>query len=258
MWGIFLESVVVFKNYMGFHGHHFLAFLYLALLIYLWIAEKDKVKRVLFVYVPSFLLLCFFCPVFRIIFVAVFDDADTYYRLLWLLQMSLVSSYGILKLCGKYRRIGLPVACVLVILCGNYVYDSEYISKAQNAYHLPAEAIEIADMITPAEGESRINVLFPADLIYYIRQYDTNIQMPYGREMLIANWDYDHDMYEAMEECEVIDTEHFVELTRQHYCSYVVLKEDRKCKEPLLDYEFEEYGRVADYIIYKDVSEMFQ
>ncbi len=28
MWGIFLESVVIFKNYMGYHENHFLAGIY--------------------------------------------------------------------------------------------------------------------------------------------------------------------------------------------------------------------------------------
>ena len=35
MWGIFLESVVIFKNYMGFHQYKFLAGLYLLVLLYL-------------------------------------------------------------------------------------------------------------------------------------------------------------------------------------------------------------------------------
>lgn len=254
MWGIFLESVVVFKNYMGFHERGLLGFLYLAILLYLWIAEKDKLKRILFVYVPSFLLFCFFCPVFRMIFVALFDDADTYYRLLWLLQMSMVSTYGMVRIVGRHRRGGLVLMCAVVILCGKYVYGSSYITKAENAYHLPSEVIELVDEIAPGEGESWINVLFPADCIYYVRQYKTNIHMPYGREMLIAKWDYSNDMYSAMEECEVIDTPSFVELTRANYCLYVVLKKDRKLKEPLTDYKYEEYGRVGDYVIYRDMT----
>mgnify|MGYP001129649354 CR=1 FL=1 len=44
----------------------------------------------------------------------------------------------------------------------------------------------------------------PADQGYYIRQYETAINMPYGREMLIARWDYYNDLYEAMERAEVI------------------------------------------------------
>ncbi len=39
MWGIFLESVVIFKNYVGFHQYKFLFVIYLFFLFYLLLAE---------------------------------------------------------------------------------------------------------------------------------------------------------------------------------------------------------------------------
>ncbi len=96
MWGIFLESLVIFKNYVGYHQYKFLFVIYFLFLLYLWLAEKEKRLRVVFVYVPTLLLVCFFCPIFRKAFVALLDDAEIYYRLLWLLQMSIVSGYGML------------------------------------------------------------------------------------------------------------------------------------------------------------------
>lgn len=254
MWGIFLESVVIFKNYMGFHENHFLAAIYLFTLLYLWLAEKDRPRRAIFVYAPTLLLLLFFCPLFRKVFVRVLEDSETYYRLLWLLQMSIVSAYGLIKLMGRHRKIGLFVACLMIVACGDYVYDSEHISRAQNAYHLPQEAIEIVDLIEPEEG--RITVLVPAELIYYIRQYSTDIELPYGREMLISRWDYYHALYEAMEEAETIDTPSFVEAVRayQYPCAYVILKEDRSISEPLTDYGFSVYGQVGEFVIYRDMT----
>ena len=250
MWGIFLESVVVFKNYMGFHENRYLVGIYLFMLLYLWLTEKNKQRRAIFVYAPTLLLLLFFCPLFRKVFVRLLEDSETYYRLLWLLQMSLVSAYGIIKLCGKHRRIGLAVMCVAIAACGNYVYGSQYIKKAENVYHLPQETIDIVDLIEPEEG--RITVLVPIDLVYYIRQYSTNIELPYGREMLIARWDYYHAMYEAMEKAEVIETSTFVELAREYPCAYIVLKEDRKITEPLTEYGYVLYDRVGEYLIYQD------
>ena len=252
MWGIFLESVVIFKNYMGFHENGYLAGIYVFVLLYLWLTEKDKRRRAVFVYAPTILLLMFFCPLFRKVFVRILEDSETYYRLLWLLQMSIVSAYGMIRLCGRHRRIGLAVMCVAIVACGNYVYDSEHITRAENAYHLPQEAIDIVDLIEPEEG--RITVLVPADLIYYVRQYSTNIELPYGREMLIARWDYHHAMYEAMEQAEVIETEAFAELTRQYPCAYVILKEDRKTDKPLTECGFVLYDQVGDYLIYKDLE----
>lgn len=252
MWGIFLESVVIFQNYMGFHENGYLAGIYLFALLYLWLAEKDKRRRAIFVYAPTLLLFLFFCPLFRKVFVRLLEDSETYYRLLWLLQMSMVSAYGLLKLCGRHRRIGLVVLAVAIIACGNYVYDSENITRAENAYHLPQEAIDIVDLIEPEEG--RVTVLVPADLIYFVRQYSTNIELPYGREMLIARWDYYHAMYEAMEEADVIDTDSFARLAGEYPCAYVVLKEDRQTDEPLTEYGYDLYGRVGEYLIYRDTQ----
>ena len=205
-----------------------------------------------FVYAPTLLLFLFFCPLFRKVFVRLLEDSETYYRLLWLLQMSMVSAYGLLKLCGRHRRIGLAVICAAIIACGDYVYDSEHITKAENAYHLPQEAIDIVDMIEPETG--RITVLVPADLIYFVRQYSTNIELPYGREMLIARWDYHHAMYEAMEKAEVIEADTFTELAREYPCAYIVLKEDRQIDEPLTDYGYELCDRVGEYLIYRDTQ----
>jgi len=237
---------------MGYHQNHFLAGIYLFALLYLWLAEKDKRRRAVFVYAPTLLLLLFFCPLFRKVFVRLMEDSETYYRLLWLLQMSIVSAYGLIRLMGKHRRTGLLVVCLAIAACGDYVYDSGNISRAENAYHLPQETIAIVDMIEPEEG--RITVLVPADLIYYVRQYSTDIELPYGREMLIERWDYYDAMYEAMEKAEVIDTPVFVELARTYPCAYVILKEDREVKEPLTDYGYSVYGQVGEFVIYKDMT----
>ena len=252
MWGIFLESVVIFKNYMGFHQYKFLAGLYLLALLYLWFAEKDRHRRAILVYAPTLLLAAFFCPLFRKVFVRVLEDSETYYRLLWLLQMSLVTAYGFIKLMGRHRKIGLLIMCAAIAAGGDYVYDSINISKAQNAYHLPQEVIDIVDMIEPEEG--RIKVLRPGELLQYVRQYSTDIELPYGREMMIERWDYYDAMYEAMEKTEVIDTPYFVELARGYPCAYVILRNDRQVKESLTDYGFEVYGQVGIYVIYKDMT----
>ncbi len=252
MWGIFLESLVIFKNYVGYHQNKFLFGIFLFFLLYLWLKEKNKICRALFVYVPTVILLLFFCPVFRRVFVALLDDAETYYRLLWLLQMSLISAYGAVKLCGKYRKTGLVVMTIAVIACGTYVYQSEHITKAENWYHLPQEAVEVAELLEPEEG--RVMAIVPADLIYYIRQYSARINMPYGREMLIARWDYYNDIYEAMEEAEVIETASFVELTRAYGCQYVVLSKERKTEEPLTEHGFILYAQTEKYLIYQDTE----
>lgn len=250
MWNAFLESVAIFQNYTGYHQNKFLFGIYLFFLLYLWMKEKDKRFRALFVYVPTFLLVCFFCPLFRIIFIKLLNEEETYYRLLWLLQMSMVSAYGALKLCGKYRKLMLAVMCIAIISCGSFVYKSVYITKAENLYNIPNEVVELGKLMDPEEG--RIMALVPAELIHFIRQYSDRICLPYGREMMISRWDFRSDIYDAMEGADVIDTPSFVELTRNYYCLYVVLRKDRQLLEPLTDYGFELYAQTANYLIYQD------
>lgn len=250
MWNTFLESVNIFQNYVGYHQNKFLFGIYLFFLLYLWKTEKNKRFRMLFVYVPTLLLICFFCPLFHDIFAILLKEEETYYRMLWLLQMSMVSAYGALKLCGKYRKLMLVIMCIAIVSCGSFVYQSVNIFKAENLYHIPNEVVKAASFMEPEEG--RIRALVPAEMIHFIRQYTDRITLPYGREMLIDRWNFQSDLYEAMELSEVIETPSFVELTRDNYCMYVVLRKDRQVSEPLTDYGFELFAQTDNYLIFLD------
>ena len=139
---------------------------------------------------------------------------------------------------------------IAVIACGSYVYQSEHITKAENWYHLPEEAGRSSGINGPEEG--RVMAIVPSDLIYYIRQYSSRINMPW-KEMLIARWDYYNDIYEAMEEAEVIETTSFVELTRSYGCNYVVLKKDRD-RGTVDRLWFTLYAQTDNYLIYQDME----
>ena len=80
MFGIFMESLVIFKLYTG------LKFLFLLTLLawgYLLVKEKDSRVRVLLVYAPVIILVLFLFPMSRKVFVAAGLDGETYYRILW-------------------------------------------------------------------------------------------------------------------------------------------------------------------------------
>ena len=67
MFGIFMESLVIFKLYTGLRG---LFVLSLLAWIYLLFREKDKTIRALFVYAPILILVVFLFPLSRKFFVA--------------------------------------------------------------------------------------------------------------------------------------------------------------------------------------------
>ena len=153
MYGIFMESWVILKNY---GGTGFLLLLYVIALGYLLIREKNKYVRSIFVYAPMLLIFGFLFPVSRKLYVAVLNEGNTYYRVLWLLPVSITLAYTgcsvIYRLGKRFEKnarwisyAGALVGVAVIMLAGEYVYNSPHISKAENAYHLPQEVIDICD-----------------------------------------------------------------------------------------------------------------
>lgn len=244
-----MESLVIFKLYTGLK---FLILLFGFSWAYLLLAEKDKGIRLLFVYAPLLIFLLFLFPVSRKAFVAIGLDGETYYRVLWLIPMGIVTIYAACKLFGKHRRIGLVVMTALLVLCGDYVYDSPYIKKAENLYHIPDEVIAICDLIKPKHEDEHVMVVVPEELVYYVRQYNANIKMPYGREMIASQWDYYDPVHAAMEETEEIVIADLLKATREVYCQYIVLSPTRLVDGDPADFGLMMIGNIDGYRVYKD------
>ena len=255
MYGIFMEAWVIFKQY---GGNGYLLALFVVSMLYLLIAEKDMRKKLVMAVAPLIILVGFFIPFTRIAFVAVIPDGgDTYYRILWIIPMSAIIAYAGCKLFMDHKRIGLVFVSALIILCGSLVYKNQYMNKAENAYHIPQVVIDICDEISPEEDEPRVRGLFPAELLHFVRQYDTKILMPYGREMILPNQHYHNDVYEAFEKPEVINAEELLAATRQTQCRYIVMYKDRAIDVKLEDMGLTIVNTIGGYNIYED-PEMLQ
>ena len=255
MYGIFMECWVSFKLYFGNPG---LAILLVASAIYISVCEKDWKKRIILGFLPLVILAGFLLPVTKIVYVAAFDEgSDTYYRLLWLVPMYFVIGYAACKLLLSitkplYKAIVLGAVVAMILVRGSLVYLNQYMSVAENAYHIPQHVIDVCDVIAPAEGEPRVRAAFPSELVHFVRQYDTNILMPYGREMVATQWDYYNVVYEVMEKPEVIDAEALLEATRLTGCSYIVLSKERKIDKNLVSLGLTLVDTVGGYRIYAD------
>lgn len=249
MFGIFMESLVIFKLYTGMK---LLIVLFAAAWMYLLVTEKDKKIRLLFVYAPMIILFVFLFPLSRKLFVAAGLDGATYYRVLWTIPMGMIIAYAACKLWSRHKRIGLVVTSALVILCGSYVYDSTYITKAENLYHLPDTVIRICDLIEPENENSRVTVVVPEELVHFIRQYNARINMPYGRDMIASQWDYYDEVHYAMEETEVIEMEALITATRKNYCQYLVISPSRETDQEPEDCGLVLIDTIDGYRVYED------
>ena len=259
MYGIFMECWVALKLY---GGNWALIILFLASALYLAIKEENIKKKIMLGIIPLVIIGGFLVPVTKIIYVATVNkDGDTYYRVLWLIPMYVVIGYAACKLIVSFKkkaiaRIALVGILALIACTGSLVYLNQYVSVAENFYHIPNDVIEICDRIKPDKGQPRVRAAFPSDLVHFVRQYDTNILMPYGREMVVTQWDYYNPVYEVMEKPEVINAEDLLEATRQTKCSYIILSEERKIDRNLKTLGLKLVDTVGGYYIYADPEVM--
>jgi len=246
MWSMATE---LFSKYAG---AGFIMAWFVICAVYLFVQEKDKGKRVLFLYVPIILVLLFFNPLFIRIIYGVIGE-EIYYRILWLLPVAIVIAYTIVKIyCGLRGRKAygfLGLAAILVIISGSCIYFNPAFERAENIYHVPDEVVEICDAIE-VEGRE-VMAVFPSEMIIYIRQYSARVCMPYGREMLVERWGLGNDLYDAME-AEVLEAELISGLAKESACHYVIINSDKAVKGDFKDYGYVEVTRVGQYIIYQD------
>ena len=268
MYGIFMESWVILKNY---GGTGFLLLLYVIALGYLLIREKNKYVRSIFVYAPMLLIFGFLFPVSRKLYVAVLNEGNTYYRVLWLLPVSITLAYTgcsvIYRLGKRFEKnarwisyAGALVGVAVIMLAGEYVYNSPHISKAENAYHLPQEVIDICDTIEANEGDISYNyATYPGDLVYCVRQYRTDIGLSYGRDMVEPVWGYGiwNEAYMAIEGTDEIKAEELVEITRRfpdeaRASRFIILRDSKPIDQPLDELGLTFLGQFGQYKLYED------
>lgn len=241
----------VFRLYMG---TGLIVIFFLVALVYLLLAEKRKSIRIMFVYVPIILLLLFYNPMVIYLFHE-YADSEIYYRLLWLLPVTMVLAYAVVKiygmLQGKKRYLWAATAALVLMTSGSLIYENQYFKIAQNAYHVPQSVVEICDAIE-VEGRE-VMAVFPGELIPYVRQYSALVCMPYGREIAVDRWNYYTELYDVME-AEVIDAKRLSALAREHACAYIVLPDRKETDGDLNEYSYEDFGAVEGYVIYKDAT----
>lgn len=252
MEGIMLSEVVdLFREYMG---TGLIVTWYLISLIYLFLKEKRKAFRILFIYVPIILLLFYFNPLFATLVYGV-AGSEIYYRILWLLPITVVIAYAAAHIYGEWKGAGRNVwavaATVILVLSGNFIYANPHFREAENKYHVPSSVVSICNAIE-AQGRE-VMAVFPVELVQYVRQYSPVVCMPYGREITVERWNHLSDLCDAME-AEVIELEKLAPLAKEAGCHYIILNQDKKMLGRVEDYNWMWFGGTEEYTIYRDLD----
>lgn len=250
------QTAEIFKSYSGSSLY---MTLFLCSLVYLWITEEDKGKKAVLVYCSAGVLFLFFFPLCSYFLMNYIFDHEIYYRMLWFLPIGILVALSATKLIAVQTKITRKVvitllACVILIRGGDYTYDNPTFVKAQNAYHIPQEVIDVCDAIIPADEEQWVMAVVPQEMLSYVRQYSANIHLPYGREVLIERWNLWHPMYQTME----ADTVWAKTLAKQAHeagCQYIVLHQDKVFDEDIQKWGYILQENVDGYNIYQDKSE---
>lgn len=246
-----------FTVWQNISGSGMLAALYVCAVVFLFFWEKETYKRILFVIFPAFWIGVLMLPITYKV-VAEVIDVEVYYRFFWMLPMTLVIAYTFVQVyhlyCGKYKRL-TAVCLVLVLVCsGDFVYNNWRYSKAENKFHVSDTIVEICDLMH-VDGRE-VMALFPMELMQYVRQYDSTICMPYGRNVLVDDWNINHPLYNMMEEG-VLDCEELAEAAALYECSYVVFSTAREKKGEMTTGGYVLKDTVGGYQIYYN-DEIFQ
>lgn len=244
----------ILRIFMDYSGNGIYPFLFLMALFYLLLTEKEKKIRIVLLESSLVITVLFFCPLFRAVMEKV-EEAGTYYRILWILPMTVVIAYAGVKLAGRHSRIGLVVMAALCVLGGSYVYGNEYVSEARNRYHLPEEVVAICNLIMPGEDEERVWTVFPSELIHFVRQYSSRIQMVYGRDMFVSSWERViwHPMYEVME-ADVVQIEPLAEMADEYGVHYVILNKAKPTEGDPEACGLVKIGEIGGYDVFRNES----
>ena len=157
---------------------------FLVIFLFLVIFEKNSSVRALLLYPSIVVLVIVLNPI--VLGTAVkFMSATRLVRLYWLFPITVILAYACVKIIERYeqkpfRHMMISCMVVLVIMImGKYIFSEQNFTESENMYKLPDETIAICEAI--AEDGYAGRLVPSIATVDTIRQFDSNIELAYGR-----------------------------------------------------------------------------
>ena len=238
-------------------------FYLMVFIVMLCITQNQKMRN--YILYPILVELLFiFNPVSIAVFVNTGILAETrYVRLFWMVQVSVVIGgaaceciHRIEKKRDRERLVLIGLLIGTLMLMGKYIFTDSNFQPATNLYKLPEGVIEVTDAIKEdceSEGKdlSKIRIAVPVSLAPYIRQYDGNIKMLYGRNIennLVSA------TVQSLQQEELLNIQKISLYAKEGFCDYIVLEEYKSLSENPEKYSYKLVDIVKGYRIYRDTS----
>lgn len=234
------------------NGHYEVLFL-LSLLYVLFERQNAKNKQILFWY-PVIVLFIVLNPVFAWIVGIFFPVGGVYIRLYLLIPIHIVIAYAMVCLLDKLKQVSGKIILVmgfliLLFFSGDTYYQEGLFSQADNLMKLPNETIDICNILQ--ENEGQVKVIAPADILPYIRQYDADILLCYGRNGISNERERTKNLF-AQYESQEPDVLLIVSELRDMECSYIVYYKNDFIVEQFLSQGYGCIGETENYVVLKE------
>lgn len=224
--------------------------------IIILINDKKEENIHLVYYCITALVIILFPPI-AFVFGKYFIGESVYWRVFWLMPSGILIALVLTKLLERinrrYQKQLFMIAIVLVlVLGGKNIFNSNNYSKSTNYYKLPQEVIEICEMVAP--NGSNTKMVVPETIVSYIRQYNPNINLLYGRNL--GKDKQKGKKYKILLQLNSSepDTKYIAKYTKKKDCKYVVFDNSSIGIEEIEQYGYKLYGVTDSYTVFKLVE----
>lgn len=152
-----------------------IAFLLILMALYLLGRKKENRLYVIGSVIAAFLL---FNPLtYRV--VTKLGEGNTYYRFLWMIPLSLILAWMLLRIWGKLQSAMTKLIFIIAVIFVIFIYSNSSIENwttlPESVYQLSDDKIQVADLISEVTDNQPAIVYGEDDLLYGIREYNANI-----------------------------------------------------------------------------------
>lgn len=224
--------------------------------IIILISDKKNENLHLVYYCITALAIILFPPI-AFVLGKYFIGSDVYWRVFWLIPSSiiigLVGVKQIERISKCYQKKLFLLAFIMVlVLGGKNIFNSDNYTKSTNSYKLPQEVIELCEMVAPNGGNTKMVV--PETIVSYIRQYNPNINLLYGRNL--GKDTQKGKKYKILLQLNSSepDTKYIAKYIKKKDCNYVVFDNSSIGIEEIEQYGYKLYGTTASYTVFKLVE----
>lgn len=247
-----------YEFFVSYSGNSLIMVLYVLSLIYIGCAGKEMRRKLLY---PSLLLMFVILNPFFYTYIWKRLLDNVFWRMMWMFPVVPCIAYAAAGILGRIRRWWLrALVCVgmmaVVAVSGQFIYaDNTVFVEATNYYKLPQEVVDIADRICQLDDSPRVAA--PRTLYCYLRQYNQNISLMYGRNAegyISAISDIDQRVAKEIES-DAPDYDYVFMNAAYEGCNFVITYAGKVVPEEVLStYGYVPYISMYNYVIYANTG----